>query len=40
VKTIHHLNEMKRPVRANYPDIIVDHAIESQKAKQLYQIIK
>lgn len=38
-KIIHNLNKMKDAVLPNYPLPIIDHAIESQKAKTLYKHI-
>lgn len=37
VKTIHALNAQTTRLMTNYPDPIVDHALESQKAKAIYK---
>lgn len=37
IETIHNLNKIKEKLITNYPFPIVDHAIQSQKAKMIYK---
>ena len=38
-KNIHELYKMKMKFMTNYPDPMIDHSIESQKAKMMYKVI-